>query len=238
IAKGLTAGVKNRNLFPVCVGSALENKGGSFLLDMIQTYLPSPLDHPEWQGEDGATRESSADGPVACFVFKTIADPFAGQLTICRVLSGTVSGDLTLTNTNTGSKERMGNIHLMVGKEQKPLKNPAGPGAIITLAKLKETFTGDTLCDDHNKFTLEKPQLAPQLITFALSPAEKAMKTNLSRDEETGDILLSGMGQNHIEISVEKAKRRYKAEIVLNAPKVPYRETIKGFAEVQGRFKK
>jgi elongation factor G len=254
IAKGLTAGVKNRTLYPVCVGSALENKGGTFLLDMIQTYLPSPLEHAAWQGEDDTTRESSAEGPVACFVFKTIADPFAGQLTICRVLSGTVSSDLTLTNTNTGAKERMGNIQLMVGKEQKPIKNPVGPGAIITLAKLKETFTGDTLCTDGNKFTLEKPKLAPQLITFALSPAEKGdedkvfqaiqkllaedVNLSLSRDEETGDILLSGMGQNHIEISVEKAKRRYKVEIVLNAPKVPYRETIKGFAEVQGRFKK
>lgn len=254
ITRGLTSGVKNRSLVPVCVGSALENKGGNFLLDAIQTYLPSPLEHAPWKGEDGATRESSADGPVACFVFKTLADPFAGQLTICRVLSGTVTGDMTLTNTNTEAKERLGNLQMRVGKEQKPIKGEAGPGSIITLAKLKETFTGDTLCDDKAQFTLEKPKLAPQLITFALSPAEKGdedkvfqaiqkllaedVNLALSRDEESGDILLSGMGQNHIEVSVEKAKRRYKANIVLNAPKVPYRETIKGFAEVQGRFKK
>ncbi len=254
IAQGLCAGVKSRSLFPVCLGASLENKGGSFLLDAIQTYLPGPLEHKQWLGEDGATRDSSPDSPVACFVFKTLADPFAGQLTICRVLSGTVTGDLTLTNTNTGSKERLGNLQMRVGKDQKPIKGEAGPGAIITLAKLKETFTGDTLCDEKTPFTLEKPHLAPQLITFALSPAEKGdedkvfqaiqkllaedVNLSLSRDEETGDILLSGMGQNHIEISVEKARRRYKAEIVLNAPKVPYRETIKGFAEVQGRFKK
>lgn len=254
ISQGLTSGVKNRTLFPVCIGSALENKGGSFLLDTIQTYLPSPLEHQPWQGEDGSTRESSPDAPVACFVFKTIADPFAGQLTVCRVLSGTVSGDLTLTNTNTETKERLGNIQVIVGKNQKPLKGSAGPGAIITLAKLKETFTGDTLCDDKNKFELKKPAIAPHLITFALSPAEKGdedkvfqaiqkllaedLNLSLARDEESGDILLSGMGQNHIEISVEKAKRRYKADIILKTPKVPYRETIKGRAEVQGRYKK
>lgn len=170
------------------------------------------------------------------------------------MLSGTVSGDLTLTNSNTGSKERLGNILMVVGKDQKPVKGSVGPGAIITLAKLKETFTGDTLCDDSQPFVLDKPALAPQLITFALSPAEKGeedkvfqaiqkllaedINLSLSRDEESADILLSGMGQNHIEIAVEKAKRRYKAEIVLNAPKVPYRETIKGSAEVQGRYKK
>lgn len=254
IGQGLTSGVKKRNLFPVCIGSALENKGGSFLLDAIQTYLPSPLEHPQWQGENDETRDSSPDAPVACFVFKTLADPFAGQLTICRVLSGTVTGDLTLTNSNTEAKERLGNIQVMVGKEQKPFKGSAGPGAIITLAKLKETFTGDTLCDDKSKFELVRPAIAPQLITFALAPAEKGdedkvfqaiqkllaedVNLTLSRDEESGDILLSGMGQNHIEISVEKARRRYKAEIVLKTPKVPYRETIKGSAEVQGRYKK
>ncbi|WP_320169365.1 elongation factor G [Maridesulfovibrio sp.] len=254
IAKGLSAGVKTRSLFPVCIGSALENKGGSLLLDAIQTYLPSPLEHAQWTGEDGSTLDSSPEAPVACFVFKTLADPFAGQLTICRVLSGTVSGDLTLFNSNTDAHERLGNIQLRTGKDQKAVKGSVGPGAIITLAKLKETFTGDTLSDEKHPFTLEKPTLAPQLITFALSPAEKGdedkvfqaiqrllaedVNLSLSRDEETGDILLSGMGQNHIEISVEKARRRYKAEIVLNAPKVPYRETIKGSAEVQGRFKK
>ncbi|WP_027721376.1 elongation factor G [Maridesulfovibrio zosterae] len=254
VAQGLTSGIKKRTLFPVCIGSALENNGGSFLLDTIQTYLPSPLEHAPWIGEDGSTRDSSPDAPVALFVFKTIADPFAGQLTVCRVLSGTVTGDMTLTNTNTDSKERLGNIQMMVGKEQKPIKGEIGPGAIITLAKLKETFTGDTLSSEKEKFGLKKPAIAPQLITFALAPAEKGdedkvfqaiqkllaedLNLKLSRDEESGDILLSGMGQNHIEISVEKARRRYKADIILKTPKVPYRETIKGNAEVQGRYKK
>ncbi len=254
ITEGLSSGIKNRTIFPVCLGSALENKGGSFLLDMVQTYLPSPLEHADWQAEDGSTRASSPDAPVACFVFKTLADPFAGQLTICRVLSGTVTGDLTLTNPARESKERLGTIQLLNGKEQRPAKEPVGPGAIITLAKLKETFTGDTLCDEKDLFELKRPKVAPQLITFALAPAEKGdedkvfqaimkllvedINLTLSRDGESGDILLSGMGQNHIEISVEKAKRRYKTDIILKTPKVPYRETIKGTAEVQGRYKK
>ncbi|SDL04494.1 elongation factor G [Maridesulfovibrio ferrireducens] len=254
ITQGLSLGVKNRTIFPVCLGSAIENKGGSFLLDMVQTYLPSPLEHPDWKSEDGSTRASDPDAPVACFVFKTLADPFAGQLTLCRVLSGTVSGDLTLINPGRESKERLGTIQLLNGKDQRPVKDPVGPGAIITLAKLKETFTGDTLCDEKSPFEMIKPNVAPQLITFALAPAEKGeedkvfqaimkllvedINLTLSRDEESGDILLSGMGQNHIEISVEKARRRYKTDIILKTPKVPYRETIKGSAEVQGRYKK
>ncbi|MBI9112874.1 elongation factor G [Maridesulfovibrio ferrireducens] len=254
ITQGLSSGVKKRTIFPVCLGSAIENKGGSFLLDMVQTYLPSPLEHPDWKSEDGSTRASDPDAPVACFVFKTLADPFAGQLTLCRVLSGTVSGDLTLINPGRESKERLGTIQLLNGKDQRPVKDSVGPGAIITLAKLKETFTGDTLCDEKAPFEMLKPNVAPQLITFALAPAEKGeedkvfqaimkllvedINLTLSRDEESGDILLSGMGQNHIEISVEKARRRYKTDIILKTPKVPYRETIKGTAEVQGRYKK
>jgi len=215
--------------------------------------MPSPLDREPWQGEEGE-RKSSPDEPLACFVFKTLADPFAGQLTIARVLSGELKPDSHLVNASNGEKERIGQVLLTSGKEQKQSKEPLGPGAIVTLAKLKNTHTGDTLVEKE-EFKLVKPELAPQLITFALAPAEKGdedkvyaavaklldedITLTLSRDEESGDILLSGMGQNHIEISVEKAKRRYKAEILLKTPKVPYRETFKsGANEVQGRHKK
>jgi elongation factor G len=254
INSGLLNGIKNREIFPVCIGSGIENKGANLLLDVIQQYFPSPLEHPDWEGQNGESRESDPEAPVACFVFKTIADPFAGQLSICRVLSGTIKGDLPLVNPSKDGKERLGNIMFMQGKEQIPAKGELGPGAIITLSKLKDTSSGDTLCDEKNPFVLEKPSLAPQLITFALSPAEKGdedkvfqaiqklltedINLTLARDEESGDILLSGMGQNHIEVSVEKAKRRYKVDIILKTPKVPYRETIKGTAEVQGRYKK
>lgn len=254
VTKGLKAGVASGELVPVIITSGLNNQGGQMVLDAVQNLLPDPLVHEAWQGED-AERASAPDEPLACFVFKTLADPFAGQLTIARVLSGEISSDSHLLNANNGEKERVGQLLLTSGKEQGQAKTAMGPGSIVTLAKLKNTHTGDTLVAEKGDFKLVKPEMAPQLITFALAPAEKGdedkvyaavaklleedVTLTLSRDEESGDILLSGMGQNHIEISVEKAKRRYKTEIVLKTPKVPYRETFKtGAKEVQGRHKK
>lgn len=254
ITKGLKDGVLSGELVPVVLSAALNNQGGQMILDTVQNLMPSPLDHNPWVGENGEEVASSPDEPLACFVFKTLADPFAGQLTIARVLSGTLNPDSHLVNASNGEKERVGQLQLTVGKEQSQSKAPLGPGSIVTLAKLKNTHTGDTLVEKGD-YTFKKPEVAPQLITFALAPAEAGdedkvyaavaklleedITLTLSRDEESGDILLSGMGQNHIEISVEKAKRRYKAEIVLKTPKVPYRETFKsGAKEVQGRHKK
>jgi elongation factor G len=255
IKTALVAGVKKGELVPVLVGSALNNMGGPQLLDAIQALLPCPLDHSEWIGEGDVLRDPGEAEPVAGFVFKTLADPFAGQLTVMRVLSGTLTGDMALVNSRTGQPERMGQLLLTNGKENVPCKTPLGPGSIVTLAKLKDTKTGDTLASDKGPFVLEKPKLAPTLITYALAPKEKGdedkvyqamaklldedITLKLGRDEETADTLLSGMGQNHIEISVEKAKRRYKVDIILKTPKVPYRETFKGSArEIQGRHKK
>jgi len=254
ITKGLKAGVASGELVPVVVSAALNNQGGQMILDTVQSLLPGPLDHKAWEGENGE-RVSSPDEPLACFVFKTQADPFAGQQTIVRVLSGELSPDSALLNASNGEKERVGQLQLMNGKEQVQSKVAMGPGSIVTLAKLKNTSTGDTLGTEKDNFVLTKPEMAPKLITFALAPAEKGeedkvyaavaklldedITLNLARDEESGDILLSGMGQNHIEISVEKAKRRYKTGIVLKTPKVPYRETFKtGARDVQGRHKK
>ena len=249
----LRPGVLAGELVPVACGAALENKGGVQVLDIIQDLLPSPLDHAPWQGEDGE-RASDPDQPTALFVFKTIADPFAGQLSVMRVLSGTVSADAALINTNNSEKERVGQVLTLEGKNQKPCKDKAGPGAVVAVAKLKNTATGDTLSDPKTPFCLKKPELPPPLISYALVPEEKGeeekvyagvqkllgenITLKLSRDPETGDILLSGMGQLHIEIAVEKAKRRYKTRILLRTPKVPYRETFKGKADVQGRHKK
>ncbi len=250
---GLQGGVASGELVPVVICSGLNNQGGQMILDTVQNLLPGPLDHKVWEGEEGE-RASSPDEPLSCFVFKTLADPFAGQLTIVRVLSGELNSDSHLLNTTNEEKERVGQLLLNNGKEQAPAKGAMGPGSIVTLAKLKNTATGDTLVEK-DVFKLNKPDMSPQLITFALAPAEKGeedkvyaavaklldedITLTLARDEESGDILLSGMGQNHIEVSVEKAKRRYKTEIVLKTPKVPYRETFKtGAKEVQGRHKK
>lgn len=254
VQQGLKIGVLSGEVTPMCVGAALENKGGVQLLDTIQALLPSPLDRSEWAGEEDAERKSSAEEPVSAIVFKTLADPFAGQLSILRVLSGELTPDCTLKNTNKDESERIGNLLMLSGKNQAPSKTPLGPGAVCAVAKLKNTATGDTLSDDKAPFKLTLPELPPHLITYALAPKEKGdedkvytavnklleedITLKLDRDEESADILLSGMGQLHIETSVEKAKRRYKTEILLKTPKVPYRETIKGRADVQGRHKK
>ncbi|MEF2145826.1 MAG: elongation factor G [Desulfovibrionaceae bacterium] len=255
VRQGLKAGVLAGDLVPVVVGSALENKGAQMILDTVQDLLPSPLDHADWVGVDDTVRKSDPNEPLALFVFKTLADPFAGQLSMVRVLSGTLTPDSALLNTTRDEKERVSQLLLMQGKEQAQTKEPMGPGSIVTLTKLKNTRTGDTLVPEKGSFQLKKPEIAKQLITYALAPAEKGdedkvyaavhklldedITLSLSRDEETGDTLLSGMGQNHIEISAEKAKRRSKVQIVLKTPKVPYRETLKGKAmEIQGRHKK
>jgi elongation factor G len=254
IQQGLRIGIMNRTLVPVCVGSALQNKGGTELLDIIQSLLPSPLDHKPWIDAEGNQRTSSPGQPAALFVFKTLADPFAGQLSVVRVLSGTIAPDTSLLNPKKENKEKLGQILLLEGKKQTPAKSEMGPGAVFAVAKLKNTSTGDTLCDEKNPFVLPTPELPPNLLSYALAPAVKGeedkvfaavhklldedINLRLTRSEETGDMLLSGMGQMHIEISVEKAKRRNKVDILLKTPKVPYRETIKGRAEVQGRYKK
>lgn len=254
IALGLRLGVLSGELVPVAVGSSLENKGGQQLLDTIQNLFPNPMEHAAWQGTGDATRESSPDAPLTMFAFKTLADPFAGQLTVMRVLSGTLNGEAALRNTGKDETERIGTPLFMVGKESSPARGGVGPGAIVALPKLKVTKTGDTLADEKKPFALITPTLPPRLISYALSPKEKGdedkvfsavhklldedISLKLSRDEESGDILISGMGQMHIETSVEKAMRRYKCEMVLRTPKIPYRETIKGKAQVQGRHKK
>lgn len=254
LAAGLRKGVLNAALTPVVVGSSLENKGGRELLDAIARLFPSPLERPAFLDAEGNERISSDEGPACGLVFKTIADPFSGQLNMVRVISGTISSDSTLKNMRTEEPERLGTLIYLDGKAQTPCKDVLGPGAIIAVGKLKNTRTGDTLSDDKAPFAVAMPQLAPQLITFALAPKEKGdedkvyaavqklldedVTLKLSRDEESGDILLSGMGQLHIETAVERAKRRYKVEILLKTPKVPYRETVRGKVQVQGRHKK
>ncbi|MFO7597286.1 MAG: elongation factor G [Desulfocurvibacter africanus] len=256
ITRGLSKGVASGELVPVSVCSGLENKGGRQILDIIQDLLPPPTAHVPWISTKGEQRSSSPDAPFAAFVFKTLADPFAGQLSVMRILSGILApgSTPTLSNPERGNSERIGQPLFLQGKDQTPAKEPVGPGAIVAVAKLKDTHTGDTLCDEKAPFVLEKPQLPARLITFALAAKEKGeedkvfqavnklldedITLHLFRDEESSDILLSGMGQMHIETAVEKARRRYKVDVVLKTPKVPYRETLKGKAEVQGRHKK
>ncbi len=254
IDKGLRMGVMSGALTPVVCGAALENKGGVQLLQAIQRLFPSPLERQPFFDEELNERPSTEDGPAACFIFKTIVDPFAGQLSMARVLSGTISSDSNLKNSTSGENERLSSLLYLTGKTQTQCKDTLGPGSIIAIGKLKNTRTGETLYDDKAPFVLPMAELPPQLITYALAPKEKGeedkvfsavqrlleedITLKLSRDGESGDILLAGMGQLHIELSVEKAKRRYKTEIILKTPKVPYRETVRGKCQVQGRHKK
>ncbi|MDR1490325.1 MAG: elongation factor G [Desulfovibrio sp.] len=254
IKQGLRQGVIRRQIVPVAAVSGLENKGAKVLLDAVEALLPSGLERAPFSGEDGRELVPSASGPAACFVFKTLTDPFAGQLAVARVLTGLINPDSVLKNMKSGDSERLGAPILMVGKSQTQTKESIGPGAVVAFAKLKNTHSGDTLSDEKLAFALTCPVLPPQLISYALAPKEKGeedkvyaavqrlldedVTLKLTRDEETGDILVSGMGQSHIETAVERAKRRYKVDILLKTPKVPYRETIRGTAQVQGRHKK
>jgi elongation factor G len=254
IKTGLRKGVIQGELVPVCVTAAAANKGGAQVLEQIQELLPSPLDRRPWKGTDGSERESSPDAPLACFVFKTITTQFGGQLSMLRVLSGKVSSDIQVYNPVKDAKEKLGALQFVVGKKQDPCKEEVGPGAVVAVAKLKSTGTGDTICGEKDSFVLDKPNLPPQLLSFALTGASKEdedkmvaaiqklleedTSLKLEHNEETRDILLSGMGQLHIETAVEKIRRRNKVDVQLHAPKIPYRETIKGSTEVQGRYKK
>ena len=254
ITFGLRKGVLSGEVVAVLPSSAMQNRGGRRLLNQVNSLLASPLDRPAVLGTDAFERAADPEAPAACFVFRSLNDAFSGQVNMLRVISGTISSDSTLKNMRTGEMERLGSLVYVNGKTQTPCKDALGPGAIVGVTKLKSTRTGDTLCDEKAPFEVELPKLPPQLITFALAPKQKGdedkvfaavqklldedVTLKLGRDEETSDILLSGMGQLHIEISVEKARRRSKVDIVLKTPKVPYRETVRGKVQVQGRHKK
>ncbi len=255
VRQGLRQGLLRGELTPVLAGAALENKGGAVLLDVVADLFPGPMERAPFPNTAGEERAPSLQAPVAAFALKTLADPFAGQLTIFRVLAGEFAPDATYFNPTVGETERVGQLLHLTGKTHTPTKTPAGPGAIVGVAKLKTTATGHTLTSGKDDaFRLATPPLPPQLITYALAPKEKGeedkvyqavqkllpedITLSLTRDEESGDILLSGMGQLHIETAVERARRRYKVDIELKTPKVPYRETIRGKADVQGRHKK
>jgi len=258
IKAALTKGLLSRIFVPVLCGSATANIGIDLLMDFIVASVPSPADRGainafDESGENVVVCEPDPSAPFAGFVFKTVADPYAGRLSIFRIVSGTLGGDGTFYNTNKRTRERYNQLLTLAGKEQKPA-GEAGPGAIMAVAKLKETTTGDTLCAENRKVAFATAESIPTLISYALTAKSKGdedkifsslsklmeedMGLKLDRNAETKEILLSGAGQIHIEVTVEKLKRKFNVEAVLNIPKVPYRETIKKKVRVQGRHKK
>jgi elongation factor G len=254
----LRRGTLSRTFVPVICGSATKNIGIDLLMSLIVEAMPSPLDRDAKLGIDPASKKEikrtpDPDAPFSAFVVKTVADPYAGRLTIFRVVSGTLGADGTFYNSVKETKERYNQLLIITGKEQKPA-NGAGPGAILAMAKLKETTTGDTLCDESNKIVYECADPLPSLISFAIVAKSKGDEDKvfisltklleedpslkLDRVSETKEILISGLGQIHIETVVEKLKRKFNVEVELNIPKVPYRETIKKKVRVQGKHKK
>ncbi|MCL4503556.1 MAG: elongation factor G [Deltaproteobacteria bacterium] len=261
IYRGLKIGVIKGAFVPVLCGAASNHAGPigvSLLLDAINAYLPSPEEKGAVKGAkpgsgDEVALEADPDGPLAAQVFKTVADPYAGRLSIFRVYSGTMAADSTVFNVNKDTPERFGQLFLLEGKGQKAVPS-VGPGAFAAVAKLKETVTGDTLATEAKPILL--PALLPShtMVTFAIEPKkqgeedkvfssfskliEEDPSLSITRNAETKEILVSGVGAVHIEATAEKMKRKFGVELNLKPPKVPYRETIKGTVKVQGKYKR
>ncbi|MBN2397287.1 MAG: elongation factor G, partial [Deltaproteobacteria bacterium] len=258
IRNGLRRGVVSGDLIPVVCGSALTNRGITPLMDAIVNFLPSPLDRGAATGtkpKTGEAEERTPDEktPFSAMVFKTIADPYAGKLTLFRVFSGTLRSDSVFYNVSKDLSEKCGNIFYLEGKTQVPVESLI-PGDIAALAKLKETSTGDTICDPKAPIVYEKVPLIRPVVHYAVEAKNKGdeekvhsslnrlidedQTLTIHRDPQTGETILSGIGQVHIDITVEKLKRKFGVDVQLKQPKVPYRETIKGKTRVQGKYKK
>ncbi len=257
VKKALKDGINSKQIIPVFFGSAAKNIGVSQLLDYIAEYMPSPL-------EKGAVKAKDANGndieikpcetePLAALVFKTIADPYAGQLTIMRIFSGSMNSDSSVLNSSKESKERIGQILHLVGKKNEPATR-AITGDIVAVAKLKDTHTGDTLCDEKKPVIIKTIKQPSPVISFAIKPKSKGDEDkiqsglrrlieedptlNSSRDAQTKEMILSGMGQVHLDVAIEKLKRKFGVEVILDTPKIPYKETINGDTKIQGKYKK
>jgi elongation factor G len=231
--------------FPVLCGSAFKNKGVQPLLDAVVDYLPSPLDVPPIKGIDSkgqeAVRKADDKEPLAALAFKIMDDPFVGTITFCRIYSGTMSSGTGVINSTKERKERIGRMLLMHANNREDIKE-AFAGDIVALAGLKEVRTGDTLCDPQKQVILEKMEFPDPVIEIAIEPKSKADQEKLgvalaklaaedpsfrvSTDQESGQTILKGMGELHLDIKVDILKRTYKVEANIGAPQVAYREKI------------
>ena len=255
---GLKKGVSSGSLIPVMCGSAVKGIGISMLMDLIVNAFASPVDRGAKIGkkpgtEDIEERQPSEDAPFSAIVFKTIADPYAGRLTLFRVYSGKLNPDSSVYNSTKKITEKFGHIFFLEGKTQKQAEGLI-PGDIAGVAKLKDTVTGDTLCFEKAPVIFDKVEIPHPIMSFAIEPKTRGDEDKIassihrlteedptivfSRNTQTKEMILSGMGQVHIEVNIEKMKRKFGVEVNLNTPKVPYLETIKGKTNVQGKYKK
>ncbi len=248
IAAGLREAIGQRRLVPILCGAALKNMGTDLVLNFLAANMPSPLERPGAPGRRMADSE-----PVSLFVFKTVADPFAGRVTYFKVMSGVLKNDASIQNYTRSAAERLSHIGCLFGKTITPLTELRA-GDIGGVAKLKETLTGDSLGEKASPVEYPKVQLPAPAIAYALEPKSRQDEDRMSaaihrileedaslrfyRDPQTKEFLLAGSGQQHVEVIVSRLKKRYSVEVTLKSPKVPYRETIRGKADVQGRHKK
>ncbi|MGA7219254.1 MAG: elongation factor G [Candidatus Sulfotelmatobacter sp.] len=252
--------IREDKLFPVVFASGLGNIGADRVMDFIVDYTPAPSEHEWVQGEaaasgngDAPKRHETDAEPMSLYVFKTVSDAFAGRISYFKVFSGVLKNEAAVQNFSRASTEKLSHVSIMQGKAAVPVTE-LHAGDIGAVAKLKDTLTGDTLGDKSAPIQYPRVKLPEPAITFAIEPKSRADEDKLGpgihklmeedamlrffRDPQTQEFLIAGTGQQHIEVVVAKLKKRYHTEVVLKAPKVPYRETIRGKADVQGRHKK
>ena len=261
VLQGLILGTKTRQFIPVLCGSALLNLGTTVLQNAIIQCLPSPEERAEVMQSAGSHPQTSEEvvrpldtkEPLSGYVFKTTIDPFMGRLTYLKVCSGVLEADSTFFNSVRNVKEKGGHLYYMQGKKSTQTQQ-AKAGEIVVMGKLKETQTGDTICTDKAPIVFPAVQLRRPVMSFALEPKSKGDIDKVSlglhklveedaclefiRNDETKEMLLSGVGQTHIELTLEKLRRKYGVDVNLHTPKVAYRETIQKMAQAQGKHKK
>ncbi len=257
IRAALRKAVINMDIFPILCGSALKNKGVQFMLDAVNYYLPSPLDVPAIQGKDPADHEkilerhADDEEPFSALAFKVMSDPYIGRLVFFRVYSGKLSTGSYVYNATIGKKERIGRIVRMHANDREEVQDVFS-GEIAAAVGLKETFTGHTLCDEDHPIILESITIPEPVIDIAIEPKTKADQEKMGvalqklaeedpsfhvrTDEETLQTILSGMGELHLEILVDRMKREFNVEANVGKPQVAYKEAIKGEAEGEGKF--
>ncbi|NOR12909.1 MAG: elongation factor G [Candidatus Aminicenantes bacterium] len=249
---GLRKSILNRNLYPVFVSSALLNVGAQPILDGVINFFPSPLEREDIQCEEGSVQPKVED-PFSALVFKTISDPYTGRISMIRIFSGKVSPDATVTNTTKQRDEKLSGLFFLQGKEQVPA-GQCKVGDIIATAKLKDTSTGDTLSAKGSGVLFPVIHFPEPSISFAIEPKTRADEDRISqaihriteedptaritRDPETNELIIAGNGQLHVEIITKRLKNRFNVDVELKPPKIPYKETIKGKSDVQGKYKK
>jgi elongation factor G len=258
VIRGLRTSVAQRKIFPVLCASSTFNIGIAQILDAVVEYVPSPAQVGTVKGIDPKTKEPverkiSSKEPYSAYVFKTVADPFAGRISLMRLYSGTMRSDSSYNNQTKGKNEKFGPIQAPLGKTMVPL-GEVHAGDFFALTKLRETTTGDTFCEPAHPILYQAVEVPEPSMSFAIEPKSRGDEDKLSnalariteedaairfsRDPQTKQLLLSGAGQLHVEVTVSKLRKKYGVEVTLKTPKIPYRETIRGKADVQGRHKK